>query len=90
MKENNNIGKSVETFELTFNEDFKSNTELEKQLSSDELIKVVEEFIMNSNIPEWNREVKIYMGPKQWEMFNKAILECLNEHDRRNTTNTEN
>lgn len=67
------IGKSSETFELTFNEDFKPNTELKKELTSDELKKVIEEVIMNSNIPEWDREVKIYMGPKQREMFDKAF-----------------
>lgn len=67
------IGKSSETFELTFNEDFKSNTELEKELTSYELKKVIEEVIMNSNIPEWDREIKMYMGPKQWEMFNNAF-----------------
>lgn len=41
--------------------------------TDEDLRKVIEEVIMNSNIPEWDREIKMYMGPKQWEMFNNAF-----------------
>ena len=55
--------------------------------TDEDLRKVIEEVIMNSNIPDWDREIRIYAGPKQLEAFEKALKAHIAD-DRSNNTDT--
>lgn len=55
--------------------------------TDEDLRKAIEEVIMNSKIPEWDREIKIYLGPKQLEAFDKAFKAHIAD-DRSNNTDT--
>lgn len=53
--------------------------------TDEDLRKVIEEIIMNSKIPDWDREITIYLGSKQLEAFEKAFKAHIAD-DRSNNT----
>lgn len=56
-----------------------------KGSDNEDLRKAIEEVIMNSKIPDRDREIRIYLGPKQLEAFEKAFKAHIAD-DRSNNT----